>query len=251
LGKFSFKVLNADGTAVIGYSYFELSREKDRLIGQGHACFTDGEHDIEYDTLKLRAGQAPAVLTLDHKFYNPDGSLQRAISANFLTGQASCTRYQNGVARIDSARLNFSADSYGGSAVILPLQQYLAEGKKRSFKMQAFNCVPKPRLIAVQAIVHPLSHWNLYPRPTVEVDIRPDLGWMSTLVAPWLPRLRAWFDPLDNWSFVGGEFSRFFQGPRIMLVRQMPWEIENADHRKGIDGGQTKKDPCRADPNGS
>ncbi len=251
LGKFSFRVLNADGTAVIGRSYFELSRsDKDRLIGRGHAYFSDGEQDVEYDTLRFRPGQAPAVLTLDHKFYNADGSLQRAMSANFVTGQASCTRYQNGVAHTDSARIAFTADSYGGSAVILPLEQYLAAGLQH-FKMQAFNCVPRPRLIAVQVTVHQLARWNLYPHPTVEVDVTPDLGWMSTLVSPWLPRLRAWFDPSNNWSFAGGEFSRFFRGPRIMLVREMPEEIENADNPKVNDGGQASNNTHSDYPDGS
>ncbi|MBV8054258.1 MAG: hypothetical protein JO071_03350, partial [Deltaproteobacteria bacterium] len=94
----SFKVLNADGTEVIGHSHYELSRGgHNLLIGRGAARFKNGEYDVEYDTLEARPDQPPAMLTLDHKFYNADGSMQRAIAADFRTGQASCTRYQNGV----------------------------------------------------------------------------------------------------------------------------------------------------------
>jgi hypothetical protein len=229
LGDVNFKVLNADGTEVIGYSYYELSRGGDNLlIGRGEAHFKDGERDAEYDTLETSPGQAPAMLTLDHKFYNADGSMQREIAANFRTGQASCTRYQNGVAHTDTAKLAFTPDSYGGSAVVLPLEQDLSQGSTGLIKLQALNCIPKPRLIAVNAYVRKPAHWSHYPGQTVEVDIKPDLGWLTAVLAPFLPRLRAWFDPSDHWMFVGGRFARYYRGPRIMLVREIPEELRPA-----------------------
>jgi hypothetical protein len=93
-------------------------------------------------------------------------------------------------------------------------------------RLKALNCIPKPRLIAVKARVQKPSRWSHYPGQTVEVDITPDLGWLDVLVAPFLPRLRAWFDPSDHWAFAGGEFSRFFRGPRIILVREIPNEFK-------------------------
>jgi hypothetical protein len=219
----SFKVLNADGTEVIGYSHYELSRgDRNLLIGRGAARFKNGEHDVEYDMLKTRPHQPPAMLALDHKFYNADGSMQREISADFRTGQVSCTRFQNGVAQSDRAKLDFTADSYGGSAVVLPLQQYLAQGSTEPIKLEALNCIPKPRLIAVKAHVQKPARWSHYPGQTVEVDVKPDFGWLDVVVAPFLPQLRAWFDPSTNWALAGGEFSRFFRGPRIILVREIP-----------------------------
>lgn len=233
LGALSFKVLNADGTEVIGHSHYELSRSADNLlIGRGQAHFNNGEHDIEYDTLEARPDQAPAMLTLDHKFYNADGSMQREIAADFRSGEASCTLYQDGEAQTDSAKLDFTPDSYGGSAVVLPLEQYLARGSTEPIKLRALNCIPKPRLIAVNGYVREPARWSHYPGQTVEVDIKPDLGWLGAVVAPFLPQLRAWFDPSDNWTLAGGEFSRYFRGPRIMLVREMPAEFRNAENRK-------------------
>jgi hypothetical protein len=228
LGASSFEVLNAGGTEVIGYSHYELSREHNLLIGRGAARFKNGEYDVEYDTLEPRPGQPPAMLMLDHKFYNADGSMQRAIAADVRTGQASCTRYRNGVAYTDTAKLAFTPDSYGGSAVVLPLEQDLSQGSTGPIKLQALNCIPKPRLIAVNAYVREPAHWTHYPGQTVEVDIKPDLGWLSAVLAPFLPQLRAWFDPSDHWMFVGGEFSRYFRGPRIMLVREIPEELRPA-----------------------
>jgi len=237
LGVLNFKVLNQDGTELIGYSHYELSRGADNLlIGSGQAHFNDGEYDVEYDTLAVRPDEAPGMLTLDHKFYNADGSMQREIAADFRTGQASCTRYLKGVAQTDTANLNFTPDSYGGSAVVLPLEQSLAEGSSEPIKLQALNCTPKPRLIAVKAQVREPSRWSHYPGETVEVDVKPDLGWLDAVLAPFLPQLRAWFDPSDNWTLAGGEFSRYFRGPHIMLVREIPPEFRNTENRKDTDG---------------
>ena len=234
LGAVSFKVMNVDGTEVIGHSDYELSRGGDNLlIGRGEAHFENGEHDVEYDTLEARPDhQPPTMLTLDHKFYNADGSMQRAIAADFRTGQASCTRYDDSEAHTDSAKLDFTPDSYGGSAVVLPLEQHLAQGSTDPIRLQALNCIPTPRLIVVKAEVQEPARWTYYPGQTVEVDIRPDLGWLDVVVAPFLPQLRAWFDPSDNWTLAGGEFSRYYRGPRIMLVREVPSEFRNAENRK-------------------
>ena len=236
-GGFSFKVLDPDSGQVIGHSRYDLRRGRDDLlIGRGQAHFNDGEYDLEYDILKLRQGNAPAMLTLDHKFYNADGSMQREVGADFRTGRASCTRYQNGVAQTDSAKLHFTQASYGGSAVVLPLEQHLAQGTSEPLKLQALNCIPKPRLIAVQARVRQPARWSHYPGQTVEVDIRPDLGWLDAVLSPFLPELRAWFDPSDNWTLAGGEFSRYFRGPRVMIVRETSPEFRNAENPKETGG---------------
>jgi hypothetical protein len=228
LGAFSFKVLNADGAEVIGHSQYELSRGgNDLLIGRGSAYFQNGERDVEYDTLKPRPNLPPAMLTLEHRFFNADGSMQRTITADFHTGEASCTRYENGVARTENAKLDFTDDSYGGSAVVLPLEHYLAQGATGPFKLHALNCIPEPRLIAVEARIRKPSRWSLYPGLTVEADVKPDLGWLDVVVGPFLPELRAWFDPSNEWTLAGAEFARYFRGPRVLLVREVPAEFRS------------------------
>jgi hypothetical protein len=239
LGSFIFQILNADGTEVVGHNHYDLSRgEHNLLIGRGAASFNDGQNDVEYDTMVARPGQLPLMLTFEHKFYNADGSIQRVISADFAKGEASCTRYENGIAHTDTAKLDFTPDSYGGSAVILPLEQYLAQHSTEPLKLRALNCIPKPRLIAVEARIRQPSHWSHYPGETVEVDITPDLGWLDVVIAPLLPRLRAWFDPAKDWAFAGGEFSRYFRGPRIMLVRQDPSEPNEKSKLAAVDKGR-------------
>jgi hypothetical protein len=220
-GTEEFDVLNSDGTEVIGRSRYQLTpRTDDLLDGEGYSHFKDGEYDVESDTLRSRPGQLPEMMTLSHRFYNTDGSLQRISFADFRTGQASCTRYQEGVATTTSATLEFTSDSFGGSAVVLPLQQALAQGSNEPLKLHAFNCIPGPRLIAVKARASQPSHWSHYPGQSVELDIEPDLGFLNAVIAPLLPKLRAWVDPSRNWQLVGAQFSRYFRGPQIILVRE-------------------------------
>jgi len=220
LGPAKFEVLNADGTEVIGHSQYDLRlTAQGLLVGRGEAHFSDGEFDIERDTLRPRPGKAPLMLTLGHRLYNGDGSLQRAATADFGTGQAACVRYQRGVATTDHAIIKATPDSYGGSAVVLPLQQNPAQGARAPLKLHAFNCIPGPRLVAVKTHLNPPSQWSHYSGQTVEVDIEPDLGWLNAVLAPLLPKLRAWFDPSRDWQLVGAQFARYFRGPQIILVR--------------------------------
>jgi hypothetical protein len=221
-----FDILNQDATEVIGHSHYESRPgDHDVLIGSGAAHFKNGEYDIEYDVLKAQPDRPPVMLSLDHKFYNADGSLQRAIAADFRTGQASCTQYRNGLPLSDSAQLDFGSDSYGGLAIVLALQEYLEQGSTGPLRLRVLGCIPKPRLIAVAVGFRQPSRWSHYPGQTIEVDITPDLGWFGALVAPFLPQLRAWFDPSDGWSLAGGELARYFRGPRIMLVRETQAEL--------------------------
>jgi hypothetical protein len=52
----------------------------------------------------------------------------------------------------------------------------------------------------------------------VRVDVRPDFGWLRFVIAHFVPGIRAWFHPADSWRFVGGQFTRFYQGPKIILA---------------------------------
>jgi hypothetical protein len=53
--------------------------------------------------------------------------------------------------------------------------------------------------------------------------LRPDLGaGLNLVIAPFLPKTEAWFDPHDNWKYVGGEFNRYFGGPHVFQVLVPP-----------------------------
>jgi hypothetical protein len=49
--------------------------------------------------------------------------------------------------------------------------------------------------------------------------IQPDLGWLGVLIAPFIPKVEAWFDPADKWNYIGGTFDRFYKGEHILTVR--------------------------------
>ncbi len=49
--------------------------------------------------------------------------------------------------------------------------------------------------------------------------MRPKLGWWDILIAPFVPKVRAWFDPADGFNYLGGEFPTYYRGPRVELVR--------------------------------
>jgi hypothetical protein len=49
--------------------------------------------------------------------------------------------------------------------------------------------------------------------------VRPDFGWINVIIAPFVPKLHAWFDPAKEWAFVGDEAARYYQGTKIMLVK--------------------------------
>ena len=57
----------------------------------------------------------------------------------------------------------------------------------------------------------------------IRLDLRPDLGaGLNLVIAPFLPKTEAWFDPHDNWKYVGGEFNRYFGGPHVFQVLVPP-----------------------------
>jgi hypothetical protein len=61
--------------------------------------------------------------------------------------------------------------------------------------------------------------WTSYGAEALRVEVRPDFGWLNVIIAPFVPKLHAWFDPNDGWAFVGDEAARYYKGPRIMLVK--------------------------------
>jgi hypothetical protein len=88
-----FKIMDADGTQVIGHGYYEVSRGSNgyaTAFGEDH--FNKGEYDIERDKLELHSNdQVPGMVTFEHTFFNVDDTVQRVSKANLQTGVASCT----------------------------------------------------------------------------------------------------------------------------------------------------------------
>lgn len=215
-----FKIMDADGTQVIGHGHYEVSRGSNgyaTAFGEDH--FNNGEYDIERDKLELRSDdQVPRMVTFEHTFFKADGTLQRVNKADFQTGPASCTQYENGQPVVHSTVLQFPPDTFAGSAIVIPLKVDLLRGGRNEIVLHDFNCIPEPEILKVKANPQAPSGWAYFPGEVVRVDIKPDFGWLNFVAALFVPEIHAWFSPSDDWRFVGGKFRRFYKGPEIVLA---------------------------------
>ena len=186
----------------------------------GENRFLDGQYDIEEDQLTQGGpGKLAAPVTYRHDYFNPDGSLQRLAQADFTSGNVSCAVDVDGHPRVNGARLEFPPDTYGGSTVLIPLTRGLREGFDRPIRFHNFNCIPGPRILSIEAYPPSVTTWSKYPGDLIQVRLKPDFGWLGVLIAPFVPRMDAWFEPSRPWAYVGGKAGRYYKGPEIVLVR--------------------------------
>ena len=213
-------IFSADGNHVIGHGRYTISRTDDTEILRGENQYLDGEHDVELERLKLGVGaQAPTLVSYEHSFFNANGSPQIVDSLDVKHGSASCKSYTEGNFEDHQSNLAVPADTYAGATQIMFVVVGLRQGA-HEIKFHAFNCMPRPRIIAVEALAGAdRVRWSMYPGELVKLEIQPDFGWFGILVAPFVRKMDAWFDPRDNWNYVGGLYDRFYKGPHILTVR--------------------------------
>jgi len=220
----TFKVFTPGTSTVIGQAHFNVTEEDGgALIVGSDARYTSGQSDSEEDRLQAPAnGGLPRQISFSHKFFEADGSPDRSDKADMVTGQASCTINQNGHADVHSAKLVFPADTYAGAPVMIPLRDALMAKVARTVRFHYFTCVPGPRVVTVTAQVGPPAPWKYGQGRTVQVDIQPDFGWLNAVIAPFLPAVRAWFDPSRQWYLVGVESARYYRGAKILMIGEAP-----------------------------
>jgi hypothetical protein len=221
----TFKVLTPNTSTVIGQAHFDVTDEGGGAVTvRSDARYTSGETDNEEDRLAAPVkGGLPRQLTFVHEFFNPDGSPDRDDKADLLTGQASCTVNQGGHADVQSAKLVFPADTYAGAPVMIPLRDALMAKVARPVRFHYFTCVPGPRVVSITAQVGSPAQWKyLKGSSTIQVDLQPDFGWLNPVIAPFLPAVRAWFDPSRQWYLVGIESARYYRGAKILMVGEIP-----------------------------
>jgi len=204
------KILSPDGKRTIGSTRFIVTRDSSR----------DGEHDTESERLFVGNPDAiPRLETYEHSFFNADGTLRMVDTLDAKSGLASCTSYSAGKLNPRKSQLDVPADSFAGASELMMVIGSLRRGI-REIKFHAFACVPGPRIFSVEAsLPERWEHWLLYPGDLVRLDMQPDLGVLNLLIAPFMPKMDAWFNPDDNWNYVGGEFDRYFRGPHVLTVR--------------------------------
>ena len=222
-GTLQLKILSPDGKQMIGSTRFMVVRDNSIEEIKGETRYLNGEHDSESERLYVgNPDFAPRLDTYEHSFFNSDGTLHMVDTLETKSGVATCTSYAAGKIRARKAQLDIPADSFAGASELMIVVSSLRKGI-REIKFHAFACVPGPELFSVQAsLPDRTEHWPLYPGDLVRLDMRPDLGALNLLLAPFLPKIDAWFNPNDNWNYVGGEFDRYFRGPHVLTVRVPP-----------------------------
>jgi hypothetical protein len=223
-----FTLRSADGEHIIGHAHFGVATDTGGLTTiRGEYRYLNGTYDIDQSTVRPGVGgNLPTLVRTDHSFFLANGSLDRESHIEFVEGTGACTVYVNGKPQVSSAKFDFPADTFAGDTVILPLRRYVAAGGKGSLTFHVFNCIPGPKLLKVTASASAPAPWNYYPGNLIQVDVKPDFGWINLVIAPFLPQIRAWFDPSDDSFFVGGETARYYKGLKYMMVRVGPGNAE-------------------------
>jgi hypothetical protein len=206
---------------ILGHSHYEVIRIDVGAEVRGAARYLNGESDVEQDRIELgSAGEMPVLSNFSHVFFLADGGQLLAAEADLKSGKASCNRYEDGAAKTLRGTLDFPSDTYAGATVLIPIEHALRQGIRSGIKFHVFNCLPGPRVLAVEADADKLGgRWASYADGMTRVTVRPDFGWFNLLAGPFLPKFYAWFDPAQDWEYLGGQTERFYRGPALELVR--------------------------------
>ncbi|MGH7907129.1 MAG: hypothetical protein ACREP6_10915 [Candidatus Binataceae bacterium] len=216
-----FKIYNDAGTRVIGNGEYRLEPAPSGeayIHGEDH--YKNGEYDIEDDILKLHPnGRLPTLTSFRHTFYHPDGSTMLLASIDVKTGKASCIDFGPKGAK-STVTLKPPADTYAGAALLVPISEALRMKRPGPIALHVFDCIPAPKVIALSAYATGRHQWSFYPGKLVQMEAKPELGWLDLLVAPFVPRVHAWFDPAQDYDYVGGRIHRYLYGnEHVVLVK--------------------------------
>ncbi|HTT77637.1 MAG TPA: hypothetical protein VMF50_16865 [Candidatus Binataceae bacterium] len=222
-GPATFKIYSPVTSNLIGEVHFRVTQSDDGAVTvRSDARYDNGDYDSEDDHLIPRPGGGPLKqISFSHSFFYRDGKPERSSEADFATGLGSCTINDNGHAEVTRSTFNFPADTYAGAPVVIPLRNQLMK-KAGVVDFHYFTCIPGPRLVTVRATAGSPAPWKYWPGEVVEVDVQPSFGWLTSIISPFLPTVRAWFDPSRDWYLVGVESARFYRGTRILMVGVAP-----------------------------
>ena len=210
--------MSADGRVTLGHGRYTIDREKEAIVLHGESRYTSGDYDIETSVLAPGlAGGLPSLQKFDHVFYSPEGSITRASHADLTTGIASCS---DTIAQVEqSGTLEFPPNTWAGASVLVPIQQFLQSGGGDPLQMNVFNCTSKPGIYSVTVNEDARATSWPYPSNEVQVNVKPHFGWYDMFLAPFIPKLNAWFDPGNGFGFEGVAIARYYKGPQVLIVR--------------------------------
>jgi len=218
----SFTILNPDTGVAMGRSRYrvDLAGDGGTLHGEDH--YFDDQSDVETSRLRTIAGdELPRLAEFDHTFFNSDGTVLMRAHLDFTSGAATCIDNLPGQESTQSAVVSIPDDTWAGASVVLPIQDFLRAGNKGASRpLHIFTCAPGPKIFSISVQVDPGNAvWSAYGAEALRVEVRPDFGWLNVFATAFVPRLHAWFDPNEGLAFVGDEATRYYKGPRIMLVK--------------------------------
>lgn len=213
-------ILNPDTRQVIGHGHYQITKADGAVTFEGENRFVNGEYDREMQRVERAGDGAPPVLAdYQHWFFNADGSPESLDALDAKAGILACTHYGSGGPELRQMKANIPPDTYVGSSQLMLMIGRLRQGA-RDLSMHTFICYPGPRIVTLK-VTPPLSSvtWAMYPGNLVRVELIPDFGWLGVLANPFIPKAYGWFDPADDFAYVGGLFDSFYRYRHLMIVR--------------------------------
>lgn len=215
-----FEILDPANLSVIGHARYAVTKNGDGIMLHGDDRYLSGQYDFEIERFDTPAGALPVLTAADHYFFLANGAPEFQTNFDVKSGLATCIDFRSHPPLTENTRLEAPSDIWMGASVMVPIQEFLRRGGSGMLQTNVFSCAPGPKIFAVTvSIARPQTHSPLSLPGLVEVDFKPDFGWLNLLAAPFVPHLNAWFDPNHDWDFVGAALVRFYQGPKIMLAR--------------------------------
>ncbi len=224
-----FDILSVETGLLIGHGHYSVDQTRGALVLHGESRYLTGEYDIEEDHLAiLGRGEIPKLTSFRHDFFNADGSPAVQSRLDIATGMAVCRKDLEG--NLAEEKLKLPDNTYAGASVLLPIQELVARvDRSRIMQLHVFNCAPTPRLIAVDVKLGARTQtWPEYPGDLEKIDIKPDFGFWTLVIQPFIPKLAAWFDPSQNMLLVGAQLQRYYKGAKIILVRKREASVTKA-----------------------
>jgi len=214
-------IFSAADRRIIGHGRYSSSRSGGTDLVRAENEYLDGARDLELDYLKPGdSGDAPTLVRHEYSSFNADGTPQFVESFEPASGAASCAENVKGITQVYQAALDVPSDTYAGATQLMFIVARLRQGEREPIKFHSFNCAPGPKILLVSVSVPAQrEEWPMYPGKLVKLELQPDFGWLNILIASFLPKLYFWFDPNNNWNYVGGLYDRYYKGPHILTVR--------------------------------
>jgi hypothetical protein len=216
-------ILNPDSLQVIGHGHYHVTHLEGADLFEGENNYLDGEHDSEVQRVECGANASPPILvSYQHSFFAADGEPESIDRLDAKSGSVSCILYSRGVPEVRESKIAVPPDTYAGSTQLMLLVGRLRQGA-RDITMHAFICLPGPRIVSIKVTPPSTTEkWPMYPGNLVKVELVPDLGWLSAIAGPFIPKAYGWFDPGDDFNYVGGLFDRFYRRRHLLMVKTPP-----------------------------